>query len=127
MTPLRKRMTEEMRVAGLAAGTQTNYLHAVRALAAYYMRSPDELGEKEVRDYLLHLRDERGVALGTFKTNHSGIQFLYCRTLERTWPLFSKKESAHRKNGVCPTFSRTLRSGRFWRTSKTRPTKPASP
>lgn len=127
MTPLRKRMTEEMRVAGFAAGTQTNYLHAVRALAAYYMRSPDELGEKEVRDYLLHLRDERGIALGTFKTNHSGIQFLYCQTLERTWPLFSKKESAHRKNGVCPTFSRTLRSGRFWRTSKTRPTKPASP
>jgi len=127
MTPLRKRMTEEMRVAGFAAGTQVNYLHAVRALAAYYMRSPDELGEKEVRDYLLHLRDERGVALGTFKTNHSGIQFLYCRTLECTWPLFSKKESAHRKNGVCPTFSRTLRSERFWRTSKTRPTKPASP
>ncbi len=34
MTPLRKRMIEDMRVAGLAAGTQTNYLHAVRALAA---------------------------------------------------------------------------------------------
>jgi len=127
MTPLRKRMIEDMRVAGLAAGTQTNYLHAVRALAAYYMRSPDELTEEQVRNYLLHLRDERGVALGTFKTNHSGIQFLYCRTLERPWPLFSKKESDHRKSVVCPTFSRMLRSVRFWRTSRTRPTKPVSP
>jgi Phage integrase, N-terminal SAM-like domain len=127
MTPLRKRMIEDMRVAGFAAGTQTNYLHAVRALAAYYVRSPDELIEEQVRNYLLHLRDERGVALGTFKTNHSGIQFLYCRTLERPWPLFSKKESDHRKSVVCPTFSRMLKSARFWRTSRTRPTKPVSP
>ena len=127
MTPLRKKMIEDMQVAGFAAGTQTIYLHAVRSLAAYDMRSPDELAEAEVRNYLLHLRDERGVALGTFKTNHSAIQFLYCRTLERPWALFSKKECAHRKSGVCPTFSRTLRSERFWRTSRTRPTKPASP
>ncbi len=30
-------------------------------------RSPDELSEVEVRSYLLHLRDERGVAHGTFQ------------------------------------------------------------
>ena len=101
MTPLRKRMIEDIRVVGLATGTQANYLHAVRALAAYYMRSPDELGEEEVRAYLLHLRDERGVALGTFKTNHGGIQFLYCRTLERDWPLFLKKESALPSRSAC--------------------------
>src|SRR5208337_1442177 len=36
MTPLRKRMVEDMTLAGLAAGTKTNYLQAVRSLAAYY-------------------------------------------------------------------------------------------
>ena len=76
MTPLRQRMTEDMRTAGLASGTQALYLDAVRNLAAHYRRSPDELSEEEVRAYLLSLR-ERGVALGTFKTNHGGIQFLY--------------------------------------------------
>jgi hypothetical protein len=40
---------------------------------------------------LLSLR-ERGVALGTFKTNHGGIQFLYRWTLDRDWPLFGKKK-----------------------------------
>jgi hypothetical protein len=44
-----------------------------------------------VRAYLLGLR-ERGVALGTFKTHHGGIQFLYRRTLERRWPLFGEKK-----------------------------------
>jgi len=91
MTPLRQRMTEDMRTAGLASGTQALYLEAVRNLAAHYRRSPDELSEEEVRAYLLSLR-ERGVALGTFKTNHGGIQFLYRWTLDRDWPLFGKKK-----------------------------------
>ena len=87
MTPLRLRMIEDMTLAGLAAGTQAIYIQAVRRLAAHYRRSPDQLSEDEVRAYLLVLR-ERGVALGTFKTHHGGIQFLYRRTLERDWPLF---------------------------------------
>lgn len=90
MTPLRMQMTEDMRVAGLAAGTQRIYLDGVRRLAEHYRRGPDRLSEAEVRAYLLGLR-ERGVALGTFKTNHGGIQFLYRRTLDRDWPLFGKK------------------------------------
>lgn len=91
MTPLRMRMIEDMRTAGLAAGTQALYLDAVRRLAAHYGRSPDELSEAEVRAWLLGLR-ERGLALGTFKTNHGGIQFLYRQTLDRDWPLFGKKK-----------------------------------
>lgn len=91
MTPLRMQMTEDMKVAGLAAGTQRIYLDGVRRLAEHYRRAPDRLSEAEVRTYLLGLR-ERGVALGTFKANHGGIQFLYRRTLERDWPLFGKKK-----------------------------------
>lgn len=91
MTPLRLRMTEDMRVAGLAAGTQAVYIDGVRSLAKHYRRSPEDLSEEEVRAYLLRLRD-RGVALGTFKTHHGGIQFLYRRTLERRWPLFGEKK-----------------------------------
>ena len=91
MTPLRLRMTEEMRTAGLAAGTQAVYIDGVRRLAKHYRRAPDELSEEEVRAYLLGLR-EQGVALGIFKTNHGGIQFLYRRTLDRRWPLFGEKK-----------------------------------
>src|SRR5271154_4546519 len=91
MTTLRSKMIEDMTLAGLAPGTQSNYIQAVRRLAGHYRRSPDELSEEEVRAYLLSLR-ERGVALGTFKTNHGGIQFLYRWTLDRDWPLFGKKK-----------------------------------
>jgi integrase/recombinase XerD len=90
MTALRQKMTEDMRTAGLTVGTQRIYLDGVRRLAIHYRRSPDQLSEEEVRAYLLGLR-ERGLALGTFKTNHGGIQFLYRWTLDRDWPLFGKK------------------------------------
>ena len=109
MTPLRKRMIDDMVAAGLSANTQAAYIRAVRGLAAHYRRSPEELSEAEVRSYLLHLRDERGVAHGTFQPYHAGIQFLYVRTLDREWALFSKKESARPSAGACPAFCRMPR------------------
>jgi hypothetical protein len=111
MTPLRLRMIEDMKSAGLTAGTQAVYIDAVRRLAARYRRSPDQLTEEEVRAYLLSLR-ERGVALGTFKAYHGGVQFLYRRTLDCDWALFEKKEFAHPSSSVFPRFCRTSKSAR---------------
>jgi integrase-like protein len=109
MSPLRARMIEDMILAGLAASTQAVYVEAVRRLAAHYRRSPDELSEAEVRSYLLGLR-AKGIARGTFKSNHYGIQFLYRHTLDRDWPLFSKKRFASRSRSACPMRSPTPRS-----------------
>lgn len=113
MSPLRKRMIEDMLLAGLAKSTQAVYVEAVRKLAAHYRRSPSELTEEEVRAYLIALR-ERGVARGTFKANHFGIQFLYCHTLNCDWPLFSKKRfgslvrSACRLRSLTPGYATSL-------------------
>jgi hypothetical protein len=98
-------MIDDMVSAGLAPNTQAAYIRGVLGLAAHYHRSPGDLGEAQVRSYLLHLRDERGVAQGTFRPYHAGIQFLYARTLDRDWALFSKKRSRHRSASVCPAFS----------------------
>jgi hypothetical protein len=100
MSALRMRMIEDMTLAGLAASTRGVYVEAVRKLAGHYRRSPDELTEEEVRAYLVGLR-ERGIARGTFKSNHYGIQFLYRHTLDRDWPLFSKKRFASRGKSDC--------------------------
>ncbi len=101
MTPLRRRMIEDMTLAGLAPRSQDIYIKSVRRLAAHYRRSPDELSEAEVRSYLIRRRD-RGVARGTFKTDHYGIRFLYHHTLGRNWPLFSKKRFGCRPRSACP-------------------------
>jgi hypothetical protein len=92
MSPMRMRMIEDMVLAGLAKSTQAVYVKAVCKLTAHYGRSPDTFTEEEVRAYLVSMR-ERGVARGTFKAHHFGIQFFYCQTLNREWALFLKKDS----------------------------------
>jgi len=106
ISELRERMIADMRSQGLSASTQEVYLQGVKGLAAYYRRWPDQLDEKEVRRYLLYLRDERGVARGTYLPHQGG---LFAHTLDRDWPLFLKKESARQSAGVCLTFCRMLK------------------
>ena len=102
MSDLREHMIADMRSQGLAASTQEVYLQGVKGLAAYCRRSPDQLDEKDVRRYLLDLRDERGVARGTYLPHQGGIRFLFAHTLDRDWPLFLKKESARPKKRRLP-------------------------
>jgi len=94
MTALRRRMIEDMRLAGLSEGTQKRYLTGVACLARAYNRSPERITEEQVRRHVLHLRDERAVARGTFQTHWYGIRFFYERTLGVDWALFSKKKWA---------------------------------
>jgi len=55
MGELRDRMATDLRLRGLSAITQRMYLNCVRRLAAYWRRSPAELGDAEVRAFLDHL------------------------------------------------------------------------
>src|ERR1700731_724091 len=64
MSPLRARMIEDMKLAGLAATTQEIYLQAVRSLAKHYNRSPELLAEEEVRRYLLDVRERNARGSG---------------------------------------------------------------
>ena len=102
MSELRNRMIQDMQLAGLVEGTRREYLRAVRQLAAYYMVSPDHLSERSVEDYLLFVRDELGVAKGTFAPVFAGLKFFYLNTLGGDWPLFTKKKSASHSRSGCP-------------------------
>src|ERR1700750_1331873 len=93
MSELRNRMARDMQLAGLVEGSQREYLRAVRQLAAYYMVSPDRLSERQVENYILYLRDELGIARGTFAPMFFGLKFFYVSTLSYNWPLFTKKKS----------------------------------
>jgi len=110
MASLRERMIEDMILAGYTPGTRRTYLQQVRSLAKHYMIAPDQLTERQVRDYFLYLREEKKVARGTFETALAGIRFCLFITLDRDWPLFSKKRSPCRSRSVCPTLDRTRKS-----------------
>jgi hypothetical protein len=103
MSKLKTRMVRDMQLAGLVEGTRREYLRAVHQLAAYYMLSPDQLSERNVEDYILYVRDELGVARGTFEPIFFGLKFFYLCTLGYDWPLFTKKKSASHAGSGYPT------------------------
>lgn len=89
-TLLRQRAREDLRLAGLAEGTQTAYLRVVRQLAAPFRKAPDQLTEQRIREYLLYLRNERRSSPSTLKIAASGIFFFYSHTAPRDWQTLKK-------------------------------------
>jgi len=85
MTPLRERMIEELHLRGYAACTVRAYVRAVAQLARFHGRSPDQLSEEQVREYLLHLTMVRKVTRSTLTVALCGIKFFYEQTLGRQW------------------------------------------
>ena len=87
-TPLRKRMHEDLQLAGLAEGTQTAYLQAVKRFAAHFHKPPDQITEQEFREYLLYLKNHRRYSGGSLRVAASGILFFFTHTVPRDWPTF---------------------------------------
>src|SRR5262249_52830964 len=85
-TQLRQRMRQDLQLAGLRERTQESYLRAVRQLADHFHTPPDRLSEQQVRDYLLHLKNDRKFAFGSLGIAYSGIKFFYSHTTPRDWP-----------------------------------------
>jgi integrase/recombinase XerD len=88
MKPLRRRMIEDMRLHDFAPKTEEAYVGAVAALAKYHGRSPELLGQEDVRRYFLHLIEERGLSQSTVRQHLCGAKFFYETTLGRQWDLF---------------------------------------
>ena len=54
ITPLRRRMIDDMRMRKFADKTQGHYIRAVRQLTAFLGRSPDTATVEDLRRYQLH-------------------------------------------------------------------------
>lgn len=83
MGKLRDQMIEDLQLRGYARGTQKQYVDCARTFVAYHRRPPQEMGELEVRQYLMHLVERKKASAATRKMHVAGIKFLYAVTLRR--------------------------------------------
>ncbi len=88
MTELRRRMTEDLQLAGYSQRTVDSYIATVRVLAKYYNRSPDLLTEDEIRRFFVHLINDLHSSGSSVTVYLCGIKFFYETTLKRTWKIF---------------------------------------
>jgi integrase/recombinase XerD len=82
VSPLRRRMIEDMNARKLGAGTQRGHIRSCKQFAAFLKRSPDTATAEDIRRFQLHL-SETGVSICNRNRTMTGLRFLFRVTLRR--------------------------------------------
>ncbi|MCA1384236.1 MULTISPECIES: site-specific integrase [unclassified Bradyrhizobium] len=80
ISPLRRRMIEDMTVRNLSPATQQSYLNAVAKLSRYFGRSPDRLDLEDIRAFQVHLV-ATGMSWPALNQIVCALRFFYAVTL----------------------------------------------
>ena len=82
MSPLRRRMIEDMTIRMFAPKTQHDYVQRIKNFTAFLDRSPDTASFEDVRRYQLHLTTQ-GVGVPTLNQTVATLRFFFRVTLKR--------------------------------------------
>jgi len=82
MSPLRRRMIEDMTIRKLAPKTQEGYIRTIKNFAVFLGRSPDMAGVEDVRRFQLHLA-QCGAHVSMLNHAVSALRFFFGVTLAR--------------------------------------------
>jgi len=83
MSPLRRRMIEDMTMRKLSPKTQQGYIRTIKNLAAFLGRSPDKASFEDVRRFQLHVA-QSGVGTGALNATVAALRFFFRVTLRRS-------------------------------------------
>jgi site-specific recombinase XerD len=76
-------MIQDMQMRNLSQGTVNAYVSAVAQFAKYFGRSPEHLGGEQIREYLVHLVEQRRAGWSQYNVARRALRFLYDITLDR--------------------------------------------
>ena len=83
MGKLHDQMEGDLILKAYSPHTKRAYLRGVQQFVRHYMRSPEEMGETEVRNFLLYLVRDRQASPATQDMYVNALKFLYTITLKR--------------------------------------------
>ncbi len=83
LSPLRRRMVEDMTIRNLSPATQRSYISAVSKLSRHFGRSPDRLDVEDIRAVQVHLAGT-GISWPGLNQIVCALRFFYGVTLGRT-------------------------------------------
>ena len=83
MTPLRKRLLDELRRRNYAPGTIRSYMITFEQFRQYLGKSPADAGGEELRRFQLHMLRKQKLAPKTVEARISALRFLYKKVLRR--------------------------------------------
>lgn len=99
MTQLRKRMMQDLDLGGYSPKTKKTYVESIAIFAKFHAKSPDKLGQPEVRAWVDHLCKQRPkLSAQRLRQHFAALRFLYGKTLGRpevtaflSWPKDAEK------------------------------------
>lgn len=92
MTDLRRQMLEELQRRNFSPNTIQTYLRVIEDFARHFGSRPDRLTQQHMREYQVHLLQDRKLAAKTVRLHVAALRFFYVKTLGvRTY------------NSSCPT------------------------
>lgn len=83
MTPLRQRMIHDMKIRNYSPKTIKQYVAHVADFAQYFGQSPDVLAVEHVRQYQIHLAEQKQLSWSYFNGAVCALRFFYGTTLGR--------------------------------------------
>jgi len=83
MTPLREQFKRHLTFKRLSPKTHEACIGAVKGLAGYYQKSPDQLSDEQVQNYFVHILEERKYAWSSCNVIFCGIKLFYEEILDR--------------------------------------------
>ena len=113
MSPLRRRMTEDMTVRNMSPATQRSYISAVSKFSRYFGRSPNKLTLDDVHAFQVHLVST-GISWPSLNQIVCALRFFYGITLgEATLP--ERIPHARASPASCRSCSVPMRSYNFYK------------
>jgi integrase/recombinase XerD len=85
MGQLHDRMAQDLVLRNFSPATRRNYLLYCRKFAAFARRSPADLGEDDIRQFLLHCIEVQKLSYAAYRQIYAALKFLYTVTLQRPW------------------------------------------
>lgn len=87
MTQLRQRVLEELQRRNYSQRTVETYIRVLENYANFFDRAPDQLGPEQIRQYQVHLFQDRELSARTVSQHVSALRFFYLKTLKQPCPL----------------------------------------
>ena len=114
ISPLLRRMIEDMTIRKFAQKTQHDYVQRVKDFASYLKRSPDTAKPEDIRGFQLHLTSS-GAGIPKINTTISALRFFFKVTLDR--PDLSRQLSTIHKPRKAPVILSPDEVARFLESS----------
>ncbi len=87
-SPTLVRFAETLKLRGLAAATQSEYVRFARKLLERLACAPEAVTEEQLRGHLLRLKEEHGYSPSSMRTAVAAMRALFGTHLGRDWKLF---------------------------------------